>query len=150
MSLSNVLKYKIQSRPSLFVKILVLTLFVVSAILMFLLWGVDWFSFLFLIVYVVAFSSLVYLLKLPLFQCEVSEDGYIEINQLGRFIGQVSTRSFYNAWFIFLCVEMEDKFLIKGTKKHNTPKKWFVVFYDGIPEKDYRLLARLINRKHTA
>jgi len=141
---SNALNYNIQSTASIIAKILAIIVLLLSTIILFLLWGVGWFSVIFLIVYMSASFFLVYSLKPLPFTCSLSETGNIEVDQPLQVVGNISSRSFYNGWILFLCVEVADKLLIKG-QQHDKPRKWFVVFYDNVTEEEYRLLARIIN-----
>ena len=120
-------------------------LFFVSFILLLTLWGIGWFSSPFIIIYIVSFIYFTYFLKqLPL-QCLLSDNGSIEINSPIFLLGNISSHSFYNDWMLFLCVEEADPLQIQIAQKHNKPKKWLVVFCDSVTEKEYRLMARLIN-----
>lgn len=145
MSSLSVLKYNIQAKPSFIGKRLVMAFFVIFAILLILLWGVSWLSFSILIIYsLVVFSFVKSLQPIP-FHCLVAENGSIEINKPYFLLGEISGRSFYNGWVLFLCVEEKSKLLINTEQKHNKSKKWFVVFCDSVSNKEYRLMARLIN-----
>lgn len=147
MSSSSALNYNIQNKPSLFAKVLVVMFFLSNAGFLLLMWGVGWFSFLFLMVYLAASIYFVYWLKLLPFACLLSNAGNIEIKQPIQVTGNISSRSFYNGWVVFLCIEITDALLVSSKQKHNKPRKWFVVFYDSVSEKEYRLLARLIHSK---
>lgn len=123
--------------------------FLSSAFFLLLLWGVGWFSFLWLIVYLLISIYLVYYLDFLPFSCLLSDTGNIEINKPIQISGNISSRSFYNGWVIFLCIEITEPLLVSSKEKHNKPKKWFVVLYDSVTEKEYRLLARFINSKNS-
>ena len=138
------LKYKVQTKSSLIARTLTIVIFIISTILLISLWGVAWFSSLFLLGYIATFIYLFFSLKIKPFECLLSDDGLIDVKRPDRFIGSISAHSFYNRWIVFLCVEERDPLLINESSKHNKPKKWFVVFNDSIKEEDYRLIARLI------
>ena len=144
MSSSSALNYNIQSTASNIAKVLAIILLLLIAIILFLLWGVGWFSAIFLFAYVSASFYLVHSLKPLHFTCSLSETGNIEVDQPLKIIGNINSRSFYNGWILLLCVEVADKLLIKG-QQHDKPRKWFIVFYDSVTEEEYRLLARIIN-----
>jgi len=118
--------------------------FTITAILLILLWGVGWFSALFLIAYSVCFIYFFSSLQFKPFQFLLSDNGFIEVEKPTPLTGKISARSFYNAWVIFLCVEEHDPLLIHGGVAHNQSKKWFFVFNDSVDEQYYRLIARLI------
>ncbi|WP_413691827.1 protein YgfX [Psychromonas sp. KJ10-2] len=143
MSSLSALKYKISTDPSVIAKVLAITLLLLSAIILYLLWGVGWFSALLLIIYILVSAYFVCSsVQLP-FSCLLSDAGHIEISEPKQLIGVIDRRSFYNAWVMFLCVEQVDALLVEV--KHDNPRKWFIVFYDSVTEQEYRLLARLIN-----
>ena len=144
MSSSSALNYNIQSTHSFIANVLAIITLLFSAILLFLLWGVGWFSVVFLIAYILTSFYLVQSSTLLPFSCALSETGNIEINKPMVIAGKINPRSFYNGWIILLCVEATDKLLVKQLQ-HNKPRKWFIVFYDSVTEEDYHLLARLIN-----
>jgi len=144
MSSSIALKYNIQTKPSFVAKVLVMLLFFVSFVLLFILWGIGWFSFPFIVIYIVSFIYFTYFLKqLPL-QYLLSDNGSIEINSPIFLLGNISSHSFYNNCVLFLCIEEHDPLQVQTTQKHNKPKKWLVMFCDSVTEKEYRLMARLI------
>ena len=147
MSSSSALNYNIQNKPSLFAKVLVMMFFLSNGLFLLLLWGVGWFSFLFLILYLATSTYFVCSLKLLPLACLLSDAGGIEIKQPIQIMGNISPRSFYNGWIIFLCVDITDPLLVSNKQKHNNLRKWFVVFYDSITEKEYHLFARLIKSK---
>lgn len=115
-----------------------------TVILLFLLWGVGWFSVVFLVFYIFTSFSLVRSSSLLPFSCCLSKVGHIEVNKPIHLFGKINSRSFYNGWIILLCIEVEDKLLVKELQ-HNKPQKWFIVFYDSVTREEYHLLARLIN-----
>lgn len=123
---------------------LVMTVFIGIMLLLILLWGIGWFSAFFLIAYCVSFICFLSSLQCKYFQCLVSDSGFIEIEQPKPFEGNISGRSFYNAWIVFLCVEEHNPLLINEHAQHNKLSRWFIVFNDSINEQDYRLIARLI------
>ena len=118
--------------------------FIITTILLILLWGVGWFSTLFLIAYIVCFICFFSSLQSKPFKCYLSDNGSIEIEQPTPTIGKISARSFYNVWVIFLCVEEHDPLLIQDEIKHKKSRKWFIVFNDNVDEQYYRLIARLV------
>lgn len=145
MSSSSALNYKIQTQPSLFAKHLVMIFFIISAILLALLWGINWFSSIVLISYISASMYFVCCLQILPFQCLLSECGNIEIYKPDSVMGDISSRSFYNKWILFLCIEITDPLLISSQQEQNKPRKWFVLFHDSVQDQEYRLLARLVN-----
>ena len=118
--------------------------FIITAFLLILLWGVGWFSAFFLMAYSLCFIYFFFSLQFKPFQCLLSDNGSIEIEQPTSFTGNISARSFYNAWIIFLCIEEHDPLLIHTDTKHIKSRKWFIVFNDSVDEQYYRLIARLI------
>jgi len=137
-------KYNITSKASLLAKILVVMVFIITALLLILLWGIAWFSTLFLIIYSLCFILFFSSLRCKLFECLLSDNGFVEVEQPVSFAGQISARSFYNAWVIFLCIEEHDPLLIQNEFTHKRSKKWFLIFNDSVDEQSYRLIARLI------
>lgn len=144
MSSSSALNYNIQCTESFIAKLLAIITLLLSALILFLLWGVGWFSVIFLSLYIFTSFYLVQSLSLLPFACSLAETGNIEIKKPIHIDGKIHSRSFYNGWIILLCVEMTDKLLVKE-RQHNKPRKWFVVFYDSVTKEEYHLLARLIN-----
>jgi hypothetical protein len=144
MSSSSALNYNIQSTASFIAKLLAIITLLFSALILFLLWGVGWFSVIFLTIYILTSFYLVQSLSLLPFSCSLAETGNIEIKKPTHIAGNIHSRSFYNGWIILLCVEVADKLLVKELQ-HNKPRKWFIVFYDSVTEEEYHLLARLIN-----
>jgi len=118
--------------------------FILSIISLVSLWGVDWFSSLCLFVYILVCTYFLFSLTVLPFEGALSETGLIDVKQPIVFTGQISARSFYNKWVLFLCVEESESLLFDGDLKHNKPRKWFVVFNDSVKEEEYRLIARLI------
>lgn len=120
------------------------------AILLILLWGVSWLSSPILIIYSVAVFFIIKSLQAIALHCSFAENGYIEVSKPYILSGEISGRSFYNGWVLFLSIAERDKLLIPSEQKHNKSRKWFVVFCDSVTEKEYRTLARLINtgRRH--
>jgi len=145
MSSSSALKYKIQNKPSSHAKALALILLLLSALLLFLLWGVGWFSAVVLIIYISVSFNFIYSSRILLFSCSLSDLGDIEISSPTELVGKINYRSFYNRWIIVLCVEVTDQFDRLGLATHNKPKKWFVVFFDSLEKTEFHLLARLIH-----
>jgi len=148
MSSSNALKYNIHNKPSFIAKALAMIFFLTIAFLLMLLWGIGWASFLCLLAYLSAVFYIVYSLPFLPFSSRLSESGAIEINQPINVAGDISARSFYNGWVLFLCVEVNQPLLVNDRhkqSKHNKPRKWFIVFHDSVTDNEYRFLARLIN-----
>lgn len=81
------------------------------------------------------------------FQCEVSDQGDIELIQPEKLTGLVSRRSFFNSWIMMLCIEVERESFALLPEKHKQTRHWFVVFSDNFPEKYYRFLARIIRQQ---
>ena len=144
MSSSSALKYKIQTQASFVAKLLAIILLLLSAVGLFLLWGVGWFSLVFLAAYIITCFYVVYSFALLPFSCRLSDSGNIEIDKPEQTVGHINPRSFYNGWFLFLCDDLKDKLLISNQQSNNKKQRWFVVFYDSVAEEEYRLLARLV------
>jgi Ca2+/Na+ antiporter len=119
--------------------------FILSVVFVLLLWGISWLSALLLLFYVITFIYIIYSLKEGHFECLLSDNGHIEVKQPSCFIGSISSRSFYNEWMMFLCIEENEAFVGNETiTKKNKRKRWFVLFSDSLEEGEYRLIARLI------
>jgi hypothetical protein len=143
-----VLKYKIDTTTSLIAKYLVMILLLSSGISLFLLWGVGEFSSIVLFAYCLVCCYFVYSLTLYPFSCFLSDKGDIETTKPVQIIGKVSTRSFYNNWFMFLCVDLTDNLLVISQPPRKKKQKWFVIFADSVRKDEYRLFARLISSAH--
>ncbi|MEL0629612.1 protein YgfX [Psychromonas aquatilis] len=150
MSSLSALKYKIVNKPSFIAKLLAIIVLLACAILLLLLWGVSWISGIILVLYLLTSSYLVFSLKTLPFICRFSERADIEVQQPISVNGRISSRSFYNAWVIFLCVEQSNPLALVMERKDNKPNKWFVVFKDSIETKEFYLLARLIKQTKSA
>lgn len=142
------LKYKIDTTNSLIAKLLVITLLLFSGLSLFLLWGIGEFSSIILFAYSLACFYFVHSLILYPFSCFVSDNGDIETTKPTQITGKVSTRSFYNNWFIFLCVDLTNNLLVISQQPSKKKQKWFVIFADSVNKDDYRLIARLISSAH--
>lgn len=117
--------------------------FVIITILLVILWGIGFFSSLLLTAYIISAIYFFFSLETKKIKCFIADNGSIDIEQPIQFSGKISARSFYNTWFIFLCVEQSDP-LLSSDIKYNQSRKWLVVFNDNVDEQSYRLIARLI------
>lgn len=142
------LKYKIDTTTSLVAKLLVITSLLISCLSLFLLWGVGEFSSIVLFAYSLVCFYFVRSLTLYPFSCFLSDNGDIETIKPEQAIGKVSTRSFYNSWFMFLCVDLTDNLLVISQQPSKKKQKWFVIFADSVKKDEYRLFARLISSAH--
>jgi hypothetical protein len=115
---------------------------------LFLLWGVAEFSGGILLAYSLVCFYFVHASRLYSFSCLLSDNGDIETTQPQQAMGKISNRSFYNTWFMFLCVELSDNLLIAGQQSAKKKQKWFVIFSDSVTHDEYRLFARLISSAH--
>lgn len=120
-------------------------LLLLCAVLLLLLWGGSWFSGIILSLYILAAFYLVFSIRTLPFICYLSDRGHIEVQQPTSLVGHISRHSFYNRWIIFLCVEETNKLLLAEQQKDNKPKKWFVILKDSIEQREFYLLARLVN-----
>jgi len=74
-------------------------------------------------------------------QFMLSESGLIEeVAEHQRYYGKISHHSFYNGFFIFLILDINENVFINKSNK-----RYITLYADAITESEYRLLARLIN-----
>ena len=141
MSSLSALKYKITINQSYYAGLFIFLLYSGVIALTLLVVSVTLFSlFLYLLLFVLA----VYSARKAYLQNDeflLSDSGLVERFVCGtRHIGKISGSSFYNAWFIYLKLD-----ITSNTIPEKKTKQSIIIYTDAIREDQFRLLARLIN-----
>lgn len=140
---ATTLTHNIYVKRSIYAGLVVFAFYSVAILLLLLFIGITWLT---AALFFVLFSLALYGARKAYLQTsalKLSDAGYIEVNIKDELkVGFVSRASFYNGLFISLNIEPnKDDFLSGGDDK-----AFFIVIYrDAVSEREYRLLARMIN-----
>ncbi len=141
MSSLNALKYKIVVNSSNYAAVVVFLLYFFVILLSLLVISLTLISF---SVYLILFLITVYAFKISFLgqgQLLLSESGLIERTVNDKKVnGKIGHHSFYNGFFIFLQLQVVDTLFAD-----KNGKQFMIIYRDAITDKQYRLLARLIN-----